>query len=342
MRQFFFPLQDAAIYEEFPTRNTGLDEILEFGRTSNGIFKVRSLLEFDVRAISASIANGLVAPQATYELTLSIASASNLNATQPIELYAVSQSWVEGTGYYFQQNIQSRDGVTWNQASSGSLWNGPTSGAVVVAAGPVASVSASQPLADFVFDVTSTVVAWISGAVNNNGFLLQFATASEGDYKNWGNIKVFSKDTHTIYAPTLAAKWNDQIMATGSLSGSPLNNLLVVPATLKPAYRVGETAKVYLAVRQQYPLKTFDTQFTAFNGLKYLPSSSYFSIVDERSGATVIPFDDASRISTDEGGSYARFAVQRMYPLRHYRFIVKVAQNGTTQYFDDGFLFTVK
>lgn len=342
MRQFFFPLQDAAIYEELPTQNTGLDEILEFGRTSDGLFRVRSLLQFNIATISASIAKGTIPQGATYELTLSIASASNLNALQGVELYAVSQSWVEGTGYYFQEPLQVNDGVNWLQAASGSFWVGQVSGAVVVPGGPVSNATASLPLTDFVFDVTSTVLSWISGTLPNYGFLLQFATGSESDYKNWGNIKVFSKDTHTIYAPALAAKWNDQIMATGSLSGSPSSNLLVTPATLKPEYRAGETAKVYLAVRTQYPLKTFDTQFSAYNGLKYLPSSSYYSVVDEQSGTTIIPFDDASRISCDGGGSYAQFVVGRMYPRRHYRFIVRVDHDGITEYFDEGFLFLVK
>lgn len=338
MRIFSFPIQDASIYEEFPTRNAGLDEILEIGKANDGIYRVRSLMKFDIAAISASLANGAVPPTAQFELTLNIANADSLQNNQLISILPVSKSWTEGTGYFYQETIQSPDGVTWLNNRSGSAWT--ISGSDVLAGSLTASLS--NPLTDIVVDVTSYVVSWISGAVVNNGFEFQFVTSSESDPSNWGNIQIFSKNTHTIYRPTLVTKWNDQIMATGSLSASVTTDLLVVPATLKPSYRSNDIARVNVAARKRYPLKTFDTQFTLYNGLSYLPSSSYFSVIDDLSGKTIIPFDDNSRLSCDAEGSYFIFRIQNMYPQRYYRVLIKVDHNGVTDTFDDGYFFTVK
>jgi hypothetical protein len=338
MRIFYFPTQDAAIYEQYANRNVGHDEILEIGKTENGIFRARSLIQFNIAAISSSIASGEIPLSCSFDLVLTIASASNLQMEQAYEIYPVSQSWREGSGYFVQDVLQANDGITWNQPLSGSSW--VTGGAVFTS--PTQSGQFTDPVADLSISVTEMVMQWISGTLDNNGFMMQFSTASEGNNTNWGNVKFFSKQTHTIYPPVLVVKWNDQLFATGSLTGSPSSNLLVIPSSLKPIYKKDEMARVELAVRSRYPLKTFDTQYTALLGQKYLPTSSFYSVVDNLSGNVVIPFDDASRISTDESGSYFKFKVQNMYPLRYYRVILRVDRNGGSEYFDDGFLFTVK
>jgi len=54
-RQFITPLQDAAIYEQFPRRNAGFDEILEIGKTRSTSGSVRALLQFDTSKFTAPI-----------------------------------------------------------------------------------------------------------------------------------------------------------------------------------------------------------------------------------------------------------------------------------------------
>jgi hypothetical protein len=338
MRLFSFPTQDASIYEAFPTRNTGLDEILEVGKTDDGIHRVRSLVQFDIATISASLANGTIPASAQFDFNLNIASAESLQLGQILSVSPVSQSWTEGSGYFYQEAIQAFDGVSWRYSRSGSAW--AASGSDVIA-GSV-SVALANPLTDLTLDITSYVRAWVSGTVPNNGMEIQFVSSSESRPDNWGNIKFFSKDTHTIYRPTLVTKWNDQTRVTGSLTPTPTTDLLVIPSTLKPTYRPNDVARVNVAARKRYPVKSFSTQFTQYNGLNYLPATSYFSIVDDLSGKVIIPFDDASRLSCDSEGNYFVFHVQNMYPQRYYRVIIKVDHDGVTDTFDDGFLFTVK
>jgi hypothetical protein len=338
MRLPIFPSKDASIYSEVPNRNTGLDEILEIGKSDEGNYVKRALLDFPIDDIAAAISAGTIPSGAYFDLTLYVARASNLKVGSSLEVRRVAEGWQEGSGYFGQENIQEVDGVTWNCKASGSTWESGSVGNSMVAG----ALTYSFPirLSDVTVDVTSYVQNWINSG-GNNGFVIKFPDAAEADANNHGCVRFFSKDTHTVYRPVLTAKWDDQTYTTGSMTAYPSTGLLVTPATLKPTYSVGETVRVDLSVRPATPLKTFDTVFSNYAGNRYLPTTAYFSIVDDLSGTTIIPFDDYSKISCDGTTSYFKFKVDNMYPLRYYRVKIKVVHNGLTEIFDAGYVFKV-
>lgn len=339
MRYFFFPTQDTTIYSAIPTKNAGLDEQLEVGKTNNGHNASRMLVQFDVPSISASISSQTIPAGTKFELTLHVSNAERLKAFQRLEFYSLSQSWEEGTGYYYQDVFQENDGSTWLQRMSGSQW--VTSGSDFLAS-PITSSILGNPVRDVTVDITSAVRSWISGTVPNNGLVVKFPDSNEVDLSNFGCVRFFSKDTHTIYRPTLAAVWNDQTFTTGSLLPLPSVSTTIIPVGLKPGYFEGETARVQLLARERYPLKTFSTQFTRFSTTTFLPTSSYFSVVDDLSGHTIIPFDSGSLISCDSSGSFFKFKVQHMYPLRFYRILLKIERDGAVEIIDTKTTFSVK
>lgn len=332
MRIFNFPVKDASVYSEFTNRNTGLDEILEIGKSSSGNHVIRSLLQFsDFQAATEIPAN------ANYELILYIANIQELNPQQRIEVCQVSQSWVEGTGYYYQSLIQVLNGVTWSHRYSGSYWPTGSQGGSILT--EILTSSVVPGINEVKIDVTPFVREWVSGSTNN-GVIVKFPDIDEFDTSNIGNIKFFSSQTHTIYRPTLVAKWDDALYITGS-NPWPSSSLMVLPI-LKPSYKKNEIALVNLAVRERYPIKTFDNFVTRYDGTKYLPSSSYFSIIDDLSGTTIIPFSDESKISSSGNNSYFKFRIQNMYPLRYYRVLLKIVHDGLDEIFDTNTLFLVK
>jgi hypothetical protein len=351
MRQFFNIIQDASIYEEFTGRNTGHDEILEVGKSAEGTKAVRSLIQFDVNTISASLSAGLIPSNSLFELKMFVARADDLRIGQQIELSEVSRSWIEGSGYYYQNTnvpytasrdstagYTENDGVTWKNRQSGSLWS--ITGSEFVASSSSGIIA--NPVVDMTFNISSLVRAWVSGTSPNNGLVLKFPTTDELDDLNIGNIRFFSRQTHTVYAPTLAAKYNDQVYITGSISGSNTSQTLVTPRNLQPKYRKDDIVRVDLSVRDRYPLKTFNTMFSNYTGNQRLPQTSYFSIVDIQSNAVIIPFDDYSRIHCDGSGSYFNFHVQGMYPGRFYKVMVKVVDTLYTRTFDLGHHFSIE
>lgn len=335
MRKTIFPLKDTALFEEFPTRNTGLDEILEIGKTDGGRSSARSLIQFDLTNLN-------VPASASFDLILRVADAQKLKANQGVEVWQLNQTWTEGTGYLYQSLVETDDGATWTLNTSGSSW---ASGSV---GGLTASLYASNtfsPTTDFTINISTLVRSWLSGSANsgsaNYGLVVKFPDADEQNTLYEGNIKFFSAQTHTIYKPTLIAKWDDQTYTPGT-SPWPSSSLSVIPATLAPVYRVNDVVRVDLAVRETYPLKTFNTASVTFSGDHYLPSSSYFSIVDDASGTVIIPFDDNSKVHSVGNKSYISFRVQDMYPNRSYRLLFKVEHNGLVETFDNNSLFRVK
>lgn len=351
MRIYFSPTQDASLYEEYRWKNTGLDEILEIGKNETGTKRVRSLLQFDVASISHSFAVGTIPSGTRFELNLYVARADDLKMGQQIWIQAVSESWVEGTGYFYQNtNIPytssrdpsggyfENDGTTWINRESGSSWNVTGSEGV----GNILSASIGSPVKDMSIDVTDIILTWVSGTIPNNGFLLRFDDASESDTKNAGNIRFFSRNSHTVHLPVLAAKWDNQLYLTGSISASNPADVVVLPRNLKPRYKVNEMVRVTLSVRERYPTRTFDTIYSAYAGNNRLPITSYYSVVDQQSNVVIIPFDEYSKISCDGLVNYFDFKIQSMYPGRYYKLLFKVVDGGFEHIIDDGYIFTVE
>lgn len=339
MRRYYTPTQDVTLYEEFQTRQTGFDEILEVGKSEHGQYSIHSLVQFDVSSISSSIAARTFPTNTQFDLRLYFAKADRLAIDQTIYLHPVSQSWVEGQGYFYEEPYEETIGATWKLRNTGSLW--ATSGASYIN-----SVSASSelttPLQYVQFNVTSIVRSWISSSYPNYGFLMKFPTADETNQGNEGNVRLFSRNSHTVFSPTLIAKWDDQVYSTGSLTGVSSDDLTVYPLDLKPKYSVGEDVVVTVGARKQTPLKTFSSTFAEWS-TQSLPTSSYYSIVDVMSREVIVPFDDYSKISVANSQNYFKFKVEKMYPNRTYKVLFKVVtSDGREQIFDNNYSFVVR
>ncbi len=352
MRRFFSASADSFITEEFNWRNCGRDEILEIGKSSDGISRIRSLIKFYITDISASISAGQIPISAAFDLRLFTARANDLSQNQQLNFHIVSSSWTEGSGYFYQninvpftssRNPQGgffvNDGATWINKSSGSAWISTGSDYYTDSA---LSSSVGDPVGDISVDVTSFIQSWVSGTAENDGILIKFPDFDEQDIYNNGTIDLFSRQTHTIHSPVLIAKWNDQTYITGSLTGSDPANATVILKNIKSKYRLGEFVRIDLSVKDRYPLKQFDTVFSAFDGNQKLPPTSYYSIVDVQSNTIIIPFDENSSISCDGNNSYFTFHVESLYPGRFYKTLIKVINGGYEQIYDAGQLFSIE
>ena len=207
----------------------------------------RSLLKFDLTAISNSIVAGaILTPK--FHLKLKVCNEYQLPITYKIYAMPVDQSWNMGNGYFSDGG--STDGVNWQYRDfdHGTQWYAtytsslrPTIDFITAPAAATksfaygggtwntASAAASQSFtyqaSDIDMDVTNMVLAWISGSLTNEGFLL----VSSDELQSTGSgftLKFFSKDTNTIYSPYLDVMWlgngataaGGDEFATGSLS----------------------------------------------------------------------------------------------------------------------------
>ena len=319
-RVFLKAQKDASIYEVYPTLNTGQDEILEVGKNNGdqlnlNLGAVRSLIQFDLSDLK-----GAPTSSQAY-LSLKVANATDLNQNQTVTILSVSQSWSEGSGYYLQRPFVSSDGTTWINAASGSNWS--VSGSSYFAYGIISFDASDLDNGEVRVDVTDAISPIISQSANNYGLLLAFPVADENDSNNRGNIKFFSKQTHTVHEPVLELVWDDFSFVTGSLSTVPNLNIKVVPSNLKSKYNEGEKALVYFNVRDKYPAKSY-TNRLRFENKYYLPSGSQYSITDAQSGTTIVPFDEYSVIDCNVSGSNILLDTDPLYRKRFYDLQLKI------------------
>ena len=386
MHYFEFGKRDATIYSGGATSsiNTGLDEILEINKEVNQSGTVantsRILIDFDYSYISQSIQDGKIPSTAKYYLNLYDATSDEVEVEQPLHIYMVSGSWKQGSGkldhdpvtdngatYQYRDHEAKTPWVTGSVLTDGGAWF-TSSIDVNQEYGISSSYDISFDRKDIRADITDLVNNHIysSSVYPNNGFIIKredsgsygahpsssmfdFDSGQEGDSSRLGNLKYFSRETHTIYPPKLEVVWDDSSWNSGSLSpltSTDLERLKVYFQNLRPEYKEGSIVKLRVVGRELYPTTAFATTPAELD-IKYLPSASaFYSIKDASTEEVIVPFGTGSKISCDTTGNYFNLWMNGLQAERNYRFCVKVVSgSGTTDeqinFYDDNYEFRV-
>jgi hypothetical protein len=361
-----FPEKDATLYSQYPSENTGLDEILELSTIVDNqvVYSSRPLIQFNQSEITDIINNKISGSGWQANLKLFLAYASNIPLNYTLYCYPISGSWNMGTGHY-DDNPANETGVSWKyQLSSGSgNWGSSSFSAYATASFPTfqsggatwyTGSSTLNPVStqsftyatskDINLNVTNAVRLFSSGSISNNGFIIKKDDSIEFNSGSAFELRYFSVDTHTIYPPCLEFKWNDfTTVLTGSLTSSILTNSnfkLTLPNN--PGYFYsGSIAKVRVNARPAYPTRTFSTS-SIYTTNYFLPTSSYYAIKDLDTNEYVVDFDDTyTKISADSTSNYFIIYMNGLEPERYYKFLIKTIIDGQTIISDDSYYFKV-
>ena len=349
---FLTASKDATLYLQQPNQNTGLDEILEISKIYYGNIKdvSHTLIKFDLGYISKSIVDNSIGFNDA-NLILRETQTNEIPLEYTLYANALSGSWQMGIGTRFD-NI-STQGVTWNYREGDTnlewLQNSfapNTTASINNGVGGTwwtqyaASQSFNYETSDINMDVKSMLKVWMSGSIPNDGFILKYPTDVESNTEDYGVIKFFSKETHTIYQPKIRIGWDDQSYVTGSLTALTAEDIKIGINNLKKEYKLNSIPKIRIFGRELYPLKTFSNQFS-YNTQKYLPQTTYYQIRDFSSNDIIIPFSNYSKISCDSDGNYIKLNLSNWEADRVYKIEFMVEQNGGSQYFDDNITFSI-
>ncbi len=390
---FIFPEKDATIYSH-PDRskmNTGQDEILELvkepGSTDQHHHPSRILMAFnneDIKTahnlIGSEIFNSTsLTTTSSVTLQLTVAETKNLVSTHNINVYAVSQSWTEGTGRYLNLPTGS-NGCSWayrNNSTTATHWTGssdvnyfgpnghgtgsiPASATGVLEQGGGVWYTGSNFVAtqqflegdslDTMFEVKSIVQKFSASLFNNdpipdgipnNGFLLKMPDSVEADASSsFGEIQYFSVDTHTIYPPKLVFKWDDSSYTLPDDKEAISGSINVSLYNNQKEYNQNDEVLFRINVRKKYPTRNFTTTSNFLN-VGYLTANSFYSIRDAHSEREIVPFDDYTKLSADSNGMFFKIYIKGLQPERYYRLLFKTINNDGIRIYDDNYVFKV-
>ena len=357
-----FAQKDATIYSNYPSENTGLDEILEIGNslgpdTGDAPQVMRALIKFDSRDITYVLNNLVSGSQFTASLKLFIADADSIPVDYNINCYLVSGSWTMGTGR-FQDTPENNTGVswTWRGVSGSNAWipvaysssvtasyaPGYPGGGTYVSANRASQSFAYGDYQDINIDVTPLVKSIYSSSVND-GFLLKLDDSLEFQSSSFFYLKYFSVDTHTIYPPVLEFGWNNSTFTTSSAKAIVNDSNFVTTVKSSPyVFDTNAIQRFRLEARPQYPQRTFTTS-SVYLTTYYLPQNSYYQVRDMDTNEVIVDFDNNNtKISADTSSSYFDIYMHGLQPERYYKIFIKTTLDGSTVVRDSNLTFKVR
>ena len=368
MHYFEYINRDTTLYSGGTTSslNAGHDEILEVVKevsSDGGTINVsRILLSADYSYVSKSIQDGKIPTDAKFCLNLYDAGSKDIEAEQDLVIYMVSGSWKSGTGKKFDSPITTNgasyqyrdqdqklpwvtgslltDGGSWFSGSQDSYSQYNISG----------SFGLTYDKRDVRFDVTDLVRNHIfsSSIYPNNGFIVKRestgsygttysysgdTTSDEGGTSRLGTLSFFSRETHTIYPPSLEVVWDDSKWTTGSLAqltGSALDDTVIYFKGIRDEYLEKSISRFRVVGRPRYNDRVFGTTPEGLT-VRTLPSgSTFYSVKDSVTEETIVPFGTGSIVSCDGTGNYFNLRMDSFQAERHYDIHLKVVSGSGT------------
>lgn len=321
MVYFVTASKDASVYSLYTAKNTGLDEILtiskhysRFGERDNA----RTFIQFDIQNVPTYV----TASSATLHLKLT--QPEELAVSYSIYGYPVSESWEMGRGTW-PENINT-DGIVWNNQSDVDY-----------------STECVQSFTyfggDINMDIKSIYEYW-TGSLNY-GIRLSHTSSAESSSLDYGVLKFYSKETNTIFQPLLKLEWDDSIFETGSLTELTASQIIIRSKELREKYKEGNKVKIKIIGRELYPLKTFTNSFS-YNTIKYLPETTYYSIVDEITQTKFVDFSEYTKVSCNSEGNFIIIDTSNFPKNRPLKLTFKVVRDGISEFIEDDLTFIVE
>jgi len=376
MQYQIYANKDTTLYEKFPSKNTGIDQILELIKTTSGsrlddLFQIgtynsRILLDFsgpEFTALSQSIVDGTVGSTLRkFYLNMKSIYASDMPIDFTLYAYPVSESWNNGNGNY-ADIPETRNGSSWyysDDYDSATRWNTGSAhsahqlgiqeplggGTWITGSGYEASQSFAYESADVRMDITTIVNKWLDGTIPNYGLILKQSYSAESSNSDSLNIKYFAKDTHTIYAPKLEVVWRDHTVTDATLTEVHQTNNggpIAFFKNIEEKYPEGSRVTFRVGTRSKYPTKTYTTSSFYLNETQRLSYTSSYAVYDANTDEIILDYDDTyTKLSVDSNGSYFTYWMNSLAPERYYKFKIKSKYpDGTIKYFDNGYYFKV-
>lgn len=349
--------KDAFINSKNPNENTGIDEILSIGSFTD-VDGTRVVQRALVKPRTSQIIDLIQIKEITeYETHLRFKASTVESIPQIVTLFSNAikthndVDWVVGNGK--EGDVpQDVSGVSWNTITGeqSTPWINPsgsieseipfeatassygTRGGATWYSGSnyeyTTSLDYREYIVDPVIDITNYINSVKDLEIQDNGLVLRFneeLESSNRDYK----FNLFSRETNTIFYPTVHLYWDDQVYQTEGIELIDDNNLYIKISNSKPEYAPIGEVRLDIHVRPRYVDRKFTTSSIYLE--KYaLPEDSLWAIEDYYTGEEIIPFvENYNKISCDSGGPYITLDMSMLPIERYYILKIKATINNS-------------
>ena len=313
------PLKDTTV-NSFIDTNKGIDEILGLGVQYITKSVNRILITFDTNYINNldTIYSGSV----TKYLNMYVATANTLPSNYTIECYQLLDgNWNNGIG---NSTYNDTNGISWSSYISSYDTT------------KIKLLEKSYSIyddKDINLNVTNSTNYSYAINIKND---INLATGSTF------NLNYFSRDTNTIYSPTIDYKFTDSVY-TVPVSGSVVtkNSIVISLKNNSNQFYVDSNYRINIGVRDMYPDRLF-LKTSLFSQKKYLPATSYYCVRDIEAKYNLIEFDTIyTTVSLDTNGNFFNLYTKNFETNRYYSIDLKVIINGSEQIYKDLYHFKI-
>lgn len=365
-----FNTDATTIYEWNKDLNAGADEILELA--------IRNSADWGTNTNEAS--RMLIKPHWGTDSKYSFASASlrlfvaniegsalkGSTSNSAISFHPLRNTFSQGSGRYFDNPVISDAiGTTWNhsiggtvewstpdpslgQASSslstgnggGTWYTGSNSGSVSVGFDDTPQWDSDK------FDINVNITQYLThvsnSTLNNYGFIVKWTNESNSTFPQ---IKYFSDDTNTIYAPRVEYKTDDYTWST-SKPTIGTEQATVYYKGNSGKYDRNSLIRFRPVVRETFPTASYSTSSVADTIKTFTQEKACYAIIDVKTDEEFISFDSTfTRVSADSDGMYFDIYADSLHKGRVYKPVLRVdgriGASGTYEYFDNKDYFEV-
>lgn len=196
--------------------NSGYSEIIELLHLTSSYPNrgdSRILMNFDLTNLSASIADGTI-PSSSVQYRLQLKNAVHLDevpSSFELKVLALSSSWDEGRGLSnYDEELKDRSQFsTWAKRTSVATWTIPGGDTLNTFSG---TQSFDSGFEDLDVDISTLVVAWLSGVLPNNGLMIRFSDVYESGTIDYAFKKFFARNAKVPERrPCISARWENAV-----------------------------------------------------------------------------------------------------------------------------------
>ena len=336
MNRIYYAERDTTIYEQYPERNYGIDEILELEKIASGsvnsqtglidanTYNSRILIDFgsEITSLAQSITNGDIPSISTNNITsasiflnLHASDASDLLQSYTIKAYPISESWDNGNGYN-SDNPPTKVGSSWYNrsgdavAQSGIAWNVSDAHSENTSAGTSnelgggtwitgSGYEASQSFENQSPDIRINVTDIVKQWVDNNISNNGFIIKRPYSDEIDGEIRGSIKFFGRESHTIFVPRLEVcwDDQSTTSTTGISANTYIPYFKNIKSEYRTNEEARFRIGVRPEFPSKSYATSSFYITD-DILPVSSSYEIIDSVTNDIIIKDENIFSNST--------------------------------------------